>query len=80
MNISINKDIEKYQESVVMGLTARQLIFSIASIAAIASCGCLFNCNIITKNYFIKLKRNHLPPISDQRYMKNDPKPRKSTH
>ena len=29
MNISINKDIEKYQESVVMGLTARQLIFSI---------------------------------------------------
>lgn len=33
MNISINKDIEKYQESVVMGLTARQLIFSIASIA-----------------------------------------------
>ena len=33
MNISINRDIEKYQESVVMGLTARQLIFSIASIA-----------------------------------------------
>ena len=33
MNISINKDIEKYQESVAMGLTARQLIFSIASIA-----------------------------------------------
>lgn len=33
MNISINKDIEKYQESVVMGLTARQLIFSIASVA-----------------------------------------------
>ena len=32
MNISINKDIEKYQESVVMGLTARQLIFSIASV------------------------------------------------
>lgn len=25
MNISINKDIEKYQESVVMGLTARQI-------------------------------------------------------
>ena len=33
MNISINRDIEKYQETVVMGLTARQLIFSIASIA-----------------------------------------------
>ena len=33
MNISINKDIEKYQESVAMGLTARQLIFSIASVA-----------------------------------------------
>ena len=33
MNISINRDIEKYQESVVMGLTARQLIFSIASVA-----------------------------------------------
>ena len=35
MNISINKDIEKYQESVVMGLTARQLIFSIACGGAI---------------------------------------------
>ena len=32
MIIEINKDIEKYQESVAMGLTARQLIFSIASI------------------------------------------------
>ena len=32
MNIEINKDIETYQESVVMGLTAKQLIFSIASV------------------------------------------------
>lgn len=34
MIIEINKDIEAYQESVVMGLTAKQLIFSIASIVA----------------------------------------------
>ena len=32
MIIEINKDIETYQESVVMGLTAKQLLFSIASI------------------------------------------------
>ena len=32
--IEINKDIDRYQESVAMGLTARQLIFSIASVAA----------------------------------------------
>ena len=32
MVIEINKDIETYQESVAMGLTAKQLIFSIASI------------------------------------------------
>lgn len=32
MVIEINKDIERYQESVAMGLTARQLIFSIASV------------------------------------------------
>lgn len=32
MNISINKDIEKYQETVVMGLTAKQLIFSVTAI------------------------------------------------
>lgn len=30
--IEINKDIDRYQESVVMGLSARQLIFSIASV------------------------------------------------
>lgn len=33
MIIEINKDIENYQESVVMGLTPRQLIFSIGSVA-----------------------------------------------
>ena len=33
MNIEINKDIEKYKETVVMGLTAKQLIFSIISVA-----------------------------------------------
>lgn len=32
MIIEINKDIESYQESVVMGLSAKQLIFSIASV------------------------------------------------
>lgn len=32
MIIEINKDIDKYQESVVLGLTARQLIFSAASV------------------------------------------------
>lgn len=31
MVIEVNKDIDRYQESVAMGLTARQLIFSIAS-------------------------------------------------
>ena len=33
MVIEINKDIDRYQESVAMGLTAKQLIFSIASVA-----------------------------------------------
>ncbi len=32
MIIEINKDIDKYQESVVMGLTAKQLIYSIVSV------------------------------------------------
>ena len=32
MIIEINKDIESYQESVAMGLSARQLLFSIASV------------------------------------------------
>lgn len=32
MVIEINKDIDRYQESVAMGLTARQLIFSVASV------------------------------------------------
>ena len=30
--IEINKDIDRYQESVAMGLTAKQLVFSIASV------------------------------------------------
>lgn len=34
MVIEINKDIDRYKESVVMGLTAKQLIFSVASIIA----------------------------------------------
>ena len=33
MVIEINKDIELYQETVAMGLTARQLLFSVASLA-----------------------------------------------
>lgn len=33
MVIEINKDIDRYKESVALGLTARQLIFSIASVA-----------------------------------------------
>lgn len=32
MVIEVNKDIDRYKETVVMGLTARQLIFSIASV------------------------------------------------
>ncbi|MGC6173951.1 PrgI family protein [Lacrimispora sp. 38-1] len=32
MVIEINKDIDKYQESVAMGLTAKQLVFSVASV------------------------------------------------
>lgn len=34
MVIEINKDIERYKESVIMGLTAKQLVFSVASIGA----------------------------------------------
>lgn len=33
MNISINKDIERYKESIVMGLTAKQLIYSVIALA-----------------------------------------------
>ena len=36
MVIEVNKDIDRYQESVAMGLTARQLIFSIASVVVVA--------------------------------------------
>ena len=32
MIVEINKDLEKYKESVALGLTAKQLIFSIASL------------------------------------------------
>lgn len=34
MVIEINKDIDRYKESVVMGMTAKQLIYSIASVVA----------------------------------------------
>ena len=34
MVIEINKDIDRYQESVAMGLTAKQLIFSFLSVMA----------------------------------------------
>lgn len=34
MVIEINKNIDKYKESVVLGLTARQLIFSVLSVIA----------------------------------------------
>lgn len=34
MIIEINKDIQNYKESVVLGLTARQLLFSVLSVAA----------------------------------------------
>ena len=33
MVIEVNTDIDNYQETVVMGLTAKQLIYSIASVA-----------------------------------------------
>lgn len=32
MVIEINKDIDRYQETVAMGLTAKQLLFSVASV------------------------------------------------
>lgn len=32
MVIEINKDIDKYQETVALGLTAKQLLFSVASV------------------------------------------------
>ena len=32
MVIEINKDIDRYQESVAMGLTAKQLVYSVASV------------------------------------------------
>lgn len=32
MVIEINKDIDRYQETVALGLTARQLLFSVASV------------------------------------------------
>lgn len=32
MVIEINKDIDRYKESVAMGLTAKQLVFSVASV------------------------------------------------
>lgn len=34
MIIEINKDIEKYQESVAMGLTAKQLVYSILALGS----------------------------------------------
>ncbi|MBE5934285.1 MAG: PrgI family protein [Lachnospiraceae bacterium] len=34
MIIEINKDIDRYQESIAMGLTAKQLICSVASVAS----------------------------------------------
>ena len=33
MVIEINKDIDRYQETVAMGLTAKQLIYSIVSVS-----------------------------------------------
>ena len=32
--IEINKDIDRYQETVALGLTARQLLFSVAGVVA----------------------------------------------
>jgi nitrate reductase NapE component len=37
--IEINKDIEKYQESVAMGLSAKQLVYSILGIIVVAFIG-----------------------------------------
>lgn len=34
MVIEINKDIDRYKETVIMGLTARQLVFSMVSLIA----------------------------------------------
>ncbi len=40
MIIEINKDIEKYQESVAMGLSAKQLVYSILALGS--GCGIVF--------------------------------------
>ncbi len=40
MIIEINKDIEKYQESVAMGLSAKQLVYSILGLGS--GCGIVF--------------------------------------
>lgn len=34
MVIEINRDIDRYKETVAMGLTAKQLVFSAASVTA----------------------------------------------
>ena len=45
MVIEINKDIDRYKESVVMGLTAKQLIFSVASVVAPIALGGFYSFN-----------------------------------
>ena len=40
MIIEINKDIEKYQESVAMGLSAKQLVYSVLALGS--GCGIVF--------------------------------------
>lgn len=42
MIIEINKDIDRYKETVIMGLTARQLIFSVLSV--LVGGGVVSNC------------------------------------
>lgn len=34
MQIEISRDIDRYKETIIMGLTARQIIYSIASVVA----------------------------------------------
>ena len=48
MVIEVNKDIDRYQESVAMGLTARQLIFSIASVVVGGGIVLLLRSGVVT--------------------------------
>ena len=63
MVIEINKDIDRYKESVVMGLTAKQLIFSVAS------CYPAFYL-VLNHPTFNQIKKKHGINYSDRFYIR----------